>query len=345
MKRRYVAWGLLAIVLGAGALQIPIGGSGDGAESVTSVQGIDLSSHSDAAPSEPLDLLFIHHSVGGHLLAERGAGGDKLDSPHPNGGGLRKLLAQNNYRVNEVTYGSKLGEHTDLFDWLPKFRDNMDAILRASVQDAQLPEGRRNRVVLWKSCYPNNEFEGQGSAPGNPSGPALTLANAQATMREVRKELAKRKDVLFVYLTAPPLAPKAWPEPAWKWTVKKLLGKPTSLEKLSSSAHLAREFNNWMKSPDGWLKGYAQSNIVVFDYFDVLTDEGRANLSRYPTGDGSDSHPSSEGNAKAAARLVPFLNRAARRAGLLGPSVVGQVEPAAAPVGASGSTAVRATDG
>jgi hypothetical protein len=71
-----------------------------------------------------------------------------------------------------------------------------------------------------------------------------------------------------------------------------------------------------MKSPEGWLKGYPEKNVVVFDYYDVLTEGGASNLSRFASGDGRDSHPSAEGNQKAAAAFAPFINRAVRRAGL-----------------------------
>ena len=53
----------------------------------------------------------------------------------------------------------------------------------------------------------------------------------------------------------------------------------------------------------------------------VLTG-GRSNLLVFPTGDGFDSHPAAEGNLRAAASFVPFLERAVRRAGLAsGPAV------------------------
>ena len=54
----------------------------------------------------------------------------------------------------------------------------------------------------------------------------------------------------------------------------------------------------------------------MFDYYDILTGKGQSDLCVYPTGDGYDSHPSREGNGKAAAAFVPFLNQAVRRAGL-----------------------------
>lgn len=81
----------------------------------------------------------------------------------------------------------------------------------------------------------------------------------------------------------------------------------------AKSGVLARDFNNWLSGSEGWLKGYGGRNVVVFNYYDVLTDGGASNFSRYPTGDGSDSHPSREGNEKAAKAFVPFLNQAVRR--------------------------------
>lgn len=72
-----------------------------------------------------------------------------------------------------------------------------------------------------------------------------------------------------------------------------------------------------MKSPDGWLAGYPHANVVVFDYFDVLTGDGRQNVAAYPSQAG-DSHPSSAGNERATEAFVPFVNRALNRFTLSG---------------------------
>ena len=48
-----------------------------------------------------------------------------------------------------------------------------------------------------------------------------------------------------------------------------------------------------------------------------MTGGRRSDLLVYPTNDGLDSHPSSEGQRRAAEAFVPFLNRAVRRAGLV----------------------------
>jgi hypothetical protein len=255
--------------------------------------------------------MFLHHSVGSHLLADPGNG----PGLEPNGGGARRQLTQNGYRVHEATYGSKLGEHTDLFDWLPKFSESLPEILRIEFQDKLLPEPERNRILLFKSCYPNTDFVGVGVEPGNPAGKELTLANAKATFRELLPIFAKHPDTLFVFLTTPPLAAPA-PEGAVKGFIKGILGRPSDLEKASRAALLARQFHDWVVTEDGWLGKDAPKNVAVFDLYDVLTRQQTSLFLQYATGDGTDSHPSSEAQQIAAKELVPFLNRAVRRAGL-----------------------------
>jgi hypothetical protein len=308
-----------AVLVIAGAMFVPVGG-----ERVAEgnprrpVPTIDLSSFSEARPANAVRLLFIHHSCGGQLLAPPGPddGENCLYRTHPNGGGLRPLLEQNGYEVHEASYGSQIGEHTDLFDWLPKFRDQMDKVLTVDRQDAFYRDGRRNQVVVFKSCFPNSAYVGEGRRPGQAEGPELTGWNARATMSALLPFFQRHPEVLYVYVTAPPLAPMVPRQPAWKWLAKTVLGKQQNEETLRRSGAVARELNDWMKSPDGWLRGYQPHNVVVFDYFDVLTGSRGSNLLRYPTGDGSDSHPSADGNRRAAHDFVPFLNRAVRRAGL-----------------------------
>lgn len=274
----------------------------------------DFSRHAATPPATPLRLLFIHHSCGGQLLAALGpdVGTNCIYQSHPNGGGLRARLEAAAFEVHEVSYGSRIGENTDVFDWPQKFRTQMDAILRCDTQDQSYSDDRRNQIVMFKSCFPNNNFVAAGTPPGNPAGPELTVANAQAAYTALLEEFQKQPGVLFVCLTAPPLAGKST-APRWKQTLKKILGRP---DPALARAALAREFNDWLTDQDGWLKNYTLSNVVVFDYYDILTGNGAANVSRYPTGDGFDSHPSHAGNAAAAEAFVPWLNRAVRHAGL-----------------------------
>jgi hypothetical protein len=285
---------------------------------VPRMEGMDLSAFSKAPPSQAHRLLFIHHSCGGQLLAAEGP--DKTRGPclyesHPNGGGLRNRLGRLGYEVHEASYGSELGERTDLFDWLPKFQSAMSRILACDENDRAYSDGRKNEVVVWKSCFPNNAFQGEGQSPGDPRGPDLTVWNAKATFAALLPELARHPEVLFVYLTAPPLSPDVPREPAWKRVAQKLLGRASPGQR----GAWAREFNRWVVSPQGWLAGYPGKNVVVFDYYDLLTKGGASDFLAYRTPTWGDSHPSREGNERAAESFCLLLNRALRRAGLQAP--------------------------
>jgi hypothetical protein len=311
---RWISAAALAML--AGTLVVPVTESaGDPPRRVPPGPVLDLTAYSAAPPERPLRLLFIHHSCGGQLLAEPGPdkGAHCIYESHPNGGGLRTMLAQEGYDVHEASYDSVVGHDTDLFDWLPKFRARMGDVLACDQQNARYPDGRTNQIVVFKSCFPNNAFVEEGMPPGDPHGPALTLWNARATLTALAQELAKHPDVLFVYVTAPPLAP-ARKEPLAKWIAKRVLGLG---DDPNEAARLARRFDDWVRSPLGWLREYPHGNVVVFDYYDVLTRGGESDFSAFATNGGTDSHPSAEGNARAAAELVPFLNRAVRRAGLV----------------------------
>jgi len=104
---------------------------------IPEVKIMDLSSYSDKPPERPMHLLFIHHSTGGQLLADQGKndGENCIYKSHPNGGGLRYLLEQNNYIVHEASYGSIIGDKTDICDWRIKFKDHMAEILTCKNQD------------------------------------------------------------------------------------------------------------------------------------------------------------------------------------------------------------------
>ena len=189
----------------------------------------------------------------------------------------------------------------------------MDDILACRHQDERLEPGVWNQIVVFKSCFPNNCFKCEGVPPGDPRGPDLTVSNARAAYGALLEEFRKRPRVLFICVTPPPMAFKPTSERLWKRFARQLLGRGHPGIR---SAALAREFNQWLKSPEGWLKDYPLANAAVFDYYDLLTDQGKTNFSAYPTGGGSDSHPSMQGNQKAAKAFVPFLNRAVRRAKL-----------------------------
>jgi len=278
------------------------------------VNPMDLSSFPAQAPVNQVHLLFIHHSTGGQLLADAGneVGKDCIYASHPNGGGLRGLLARNNYIVHEASYGSIIGDKTDICHWNAKFRDHMSKILACNQQDSLYSDGTRNRIVVFKSCFPNNMLISDGSDPGDPDACDRTLANAQAAYRAILHFFERNPETLFVAFTVPPLVkPILYRKGRLIERLKVITGRPDTLDKIGRRARL---FNNWLKDAEqGWLRGYALKNVVVFDYYDILTGHGRSDWSVYPSGAGQDSHPNRDGNAKAAEEFVPFLNRAWHR--------------------------------
>lgn len=260
---------------------------------------------SETEGTQPVNFLFIHHSCGGQLLADPGPkeGEHCIYTTHPNSGGMRSMLEAAGFTVNEASYQSIIGQDTDICHWNSKFRDHMDRILRTQYQDGLLPEGETNQIVAFKSCYPNNKFIGRGRQPGDPDSCELTIANAKAAYRALLPHFSNQPEVLFVAFTAPPLAR---PIPVGiKAKIKAFfVGTP-------KWADLAREFNTWLVDREhGWLSEYHVGNVVVFDYYDLLTDNGATNWAAYPTQNGHDSHPSSEGNRRAAEAFVPFVQEA-----------------------------------
>jgi len=280
------------------------------------VKTLDLSSYSSAMPENPVHLLFIHHSTGGQLLTDMGpdVGQDCIYQTHPNGGGLRKLLEKNNYIVHEASYKSIVGDKTDICDWNAKFRKHMEKILVCRNQDEFFTDGTQNKIIIFKSCFPNNMIELDGSLPGNPDSCEKTLLNAKASYMALLPYFKNHPDILFIAFTAPPVAkPVQYKKDKIIQSLKAILNRPDTVEKIGRRA---RVFNNWLKDVEnGWLKGYELKNVVVFDYYDILTGKGKSDWSAYPTRNGRDSHPSSEGNKLAAKEFLPFLNSSLQRMG------------------------------
>ncbi len=281
----------------------------------TKVKEIDLSQYKDSKPVRTMRLLFIHHSCGGQLLADKGDDIQVIPDTciyksHPNGGGLRTLLQKNNYEVHEASYKSVIGARTDVCDWNAKFRDRMDDILRTDRQDDKYNDlSIKNDIVMFKSCFPNSEVVADGKEPGNPDSPEKTLANYKAAYSKLLGYFKSRPDTLFVVVTAPPVV-KSVPSRT-KEFIKNVMGSEDTIQAIGERV---RRFNNWLKDTDkGWLAGYSEKNVAVFDYYDVLTGHGKSDYLLFPTKEGRDSHPSTEGNGLAARQLISFLNKTVNR--------------------------------
>jgi hypothetical protein len=285
MKRiyRYFAMGMLVLV--AAILQ-----TRPTTASHSSAQGINPD-----PPDHVVRLVFIHHSCGENWLNDED-------------GRLALELGRNNYFVSDTNYGwgpDSIGDRTDIPDWLEWFRGleserYLTALYTENERNSEYsrtlndPEGE-NEVILFKSCFPNSNLEGN---PGDP--PAFeadyTVGGAKYVYNQLLRYFENRPDKLFVVITAPPVSDRSY-------------------------AANARDFNNWLVYD--WLdeNGYAYSNVAVFDFYNLLTGEGNhhrvsgggiehtSNTGRdtaYYTSD--DDHPSSTGNRKATQEFVPLLN-------------------------------------
>lgn len=284
-------------------------------------------------PSEIVKLVFIHHSCGANWLEDWS-------------GGLGIELGNNNYFVSDSNYGwgpddadlgyGTIGDHTDIGHWYNWFagpnRDTyMDALYDLGDQNSSYSRwltdpDSENEIIMFKSCYPNSNLMGNpGDPPTSGDNPLRgvgcwsedhTVGNAKGIYNDILGYFQTRQDKLFVVITAPPVQDVTY-------------------------AANARAFNNWLVND--WLDNYPYHNVVVFDFYNVLTtnggdpntndygwstgnhhrlittmtpitiqhitdgdDDASPNVLEYPTN--GDNHPSPAGNQKATGEFVPLLN-------------------------------------
>lgn len=211
-------------------------------------------------PAQPVKLIFIHHSVGENWLTD-------------GYGDLGIALGEHNYFVSDTNYGwgpNSIGDRTDIPDWVEWFRSSstpayMNALFAESGQNSSYTRtlanpGGQNTIIMFKSCFPNSNLEGNPDDPPDPT-PGYTVGHAKYVYNELLKYFRAHPDKLFVVITAPPVT-----DPTY--------------------AANARAFNNWLFS--NWLtsNNYPFSNVAVFDFYNVLTAPGahhRYNSNTYST--------------------------------------------------------------
>jgi hypothetical protein len=255
---------------------------------------IEAKGLSKSAHKSPVKLIFIHHSCGENWLND-------------DDGGLGRALGKNNYFVSDTNYGwgpSNIGDRTDIVNWTEWFSSSktakyMNALLSENNKHSSYTRnisdpGGNNRIIMFKSCFPNSELK--GSPEDSPKrGGGLTIANAKAIYNKLLSYFAKHPELLFIAITAPPVQSKSF-------------------------SKNARAFNNWLTYD--WLKNYKGYNVVVYDFYNTLTgpdnhhrinknivehvyQQGKNTLYYASAGD---DHPLAEGNRKAVREFVPLLN-------------------------------------
>jgi hypothetical protein len=256
--------------------------------------GVAAQADDPTPPSEPVKLIFIHHSTGENWLTD-------------GYGDLGQTLAANNYFVSDTNYGwgpDSIGDRTDIPNWPEWFRSDqtptyMQALFNESEQHASYTRtfgdpGGENVIVLFKSCFPNSDLEGSPNDLPDPEG-WLSVGHAKYVYNEILQYFATRPDKLFIVITAPPLSD-------------------------NTHAANARAFNTWLRND--WLNenGYTLNNVAIFDFYNILTSPDAhhryangqiehvvtgSNTLAYPSGD---DHPSIEGSRKATEEFIPLLN-------------------------------------
>jgi len=218
-------------------------------------------------------LLFIHHSVGENWLNE---------------GGLKDSLAGLGVGVHSVTYGSDIGQDTDMSDWVSKFNRYFEKMLKYDIKpDILYPGDMENDIIMFKPCFPNSDIGAEGTPPGNPLEKDRTVWNYKSVFAHLKEQFSKAPGKSFIYVTAPPLVPTE-----------------TSVE----NANRAREFNDWVKNDfvADYMKRTGMENFRVFDLFDILADSSNCLQPAYRRSE-TNSHPNANGSREATGRFLQFL--------------------------------------
>jgi hypothetical protein len=211
-------------------------------------------------PAEPVRLIFIHHSTGQNWLDD-------------DDGGLGIALRDNNYFVSDTNYGwgpDSIGDQTDIGDWWDWFRGPNAATYTEALYAESEKHSSYSRLAVNPDPAgekPNHPVQvlfpefGSGGKTSDPiptieSNPlkghscgsdAHTVSNAKGIYLDLLNYFSLHPEKLFIVVAAPPLSDETW-------------------------AANARAFNEWLVSD--WLDGYAQKNVFVFDFYNVLTTNG-----------------------------------------------------------------------
>ncbi len=230
---------------------------------------------SAAPPSTPVKLIFIHHSCGGHWLADIGE--------HDMAGGLGQALMNNNYFVSATNYGwgpGEIGSETNIPNWPQWFTDTvMSQVYTESDQNICNPvtsedcfgnwsrlasdPGGENEIIMFKPCFPNSDLYGETTDtpnPGETPNSDMTIRNAKAVYNYILNNyFVNNQNKLFIAVTAPPMAEASY--------VDNDISTPAA-----DRAANARAFNDWLVNE--WLASYEYDNVAVFDFYNVLTSNG-----------------------------------------------------------------------
>lgn len=142
------------------------------------------------------NFLFVHHSVGYNWLHE---------------GGLSNFLANAGFNIHDTDYGDNvpgtpdpnhnpIGDFTDVSDWYFWFHNHLNGLLNWECIPCS-----DNKIVMFKSCYPNSAIYEEGTAPGDPTNDNATIWNYKAAYLSLTNIFAVNSNTFFIPVTAPPM--------------------------------------------------------------------------------------------------------------------------------------------
>jgi hypothetical protein len=225
--------------------------------------------------------LFIHHSVGRNLIQD---------------GNLKKLFLDIGIELwdqdyNDVTggltdsEGRKSGNlHIPNDDTTPR---GLSSLLREHDINKSILNNIFNEfeIIITKSCFPSNKILEDNIDEDLKNSSRRSIYNYKKHYFSIRKIVDKYPNKIFVFLTQPPLHPRA-----------------TN----SEESKRAKEFASWLSSND-YLEN--RKNLFVFDYFSYLADSETGMLRNEFQMDleSDNSHPNPVSNLNISIKLSDFM--------------------------------------
>jgi hypothetical protein len=239
---------------------------------VLALAAVSLSVIPAAAQERPIQILFMHHSTGGNLIAQ---------------GGVREAFTDLGYAFWDHGYNEE-GLVDPAGDWLgvnwevPDDNTDPDGWYTIFNQPVTDPPSNtfthmlQADVIIFKSCFPNSNIDSEEM-----------LGDYQRYYLSIRDVIDQHPDKLFIPFTIPPLVPN---------------------ETSPENAARARRWSEYLTSEEFW---GGHPNIAVFDFFSLLADENGFLRSEY-RGDEYDSHPNEFANQTVGPVFVAFVDQAIR---------------------------------
>ena len=226
----------------------------------------------DLNKGEQTNIIFLHHSVGNHLIEN---------------GDVREMLVERGYAFWDHNYNwiglrDPKGNFRDYSYNVPVDNTDTDGfreIFNQKIYDLPLNTLSglfQHEVIIIKSCFPNSYVDSEAN-----------LQERKEMYLQIRNVMEEHPEKLFIILTSPPLNPAE-----------------TDLQ----TAARARQVSDWLASEE-FLAG--SSNIFVFNYFSLLAEDNPNaadfNMLREVYREGIDSHPTKNADEEIGPVFVDFI--------------------------------------